>query len=191
MTTIERNHINSLSGLLIRIYRNFVVYTDSTNSEVKNLHFTQKREGDNKGQWGYYINEDIGTIAEFMSVNKFKKIIDLGAGAGILVHVLRALSFQAHGYEIEDTLIEISNKINSDVVILKKDILTLIKKDIKDYECIYFWEPFCSEELSKKFIKNLTNIMKKNQHILYKPASPYLIRLLENDKKMESLPNFG
>ena len=137
----------------------------------RQLNFKRNKEIYHKksnGQWGYYINPHFDQVVEYLNEKNLKKVIDLGAGEGHVIELLNDMGFQAKGYEIEDELIEqYHQKFNKDNII-KKDIMFLTTDDIKDFEVIYFYDPFRDLELKKNFLIYITNIVIPDQTIIYK-----------------------
>jgi 2-polyprenyl-3-methyl-5-hydroxy-6-metoxy-1,4-benzoquinol methylase len=183
-----------MTDLFGHIYRKFVVFGENSNDLLK-INYQPKHDGDNKGQFGYYPNSNVADILLFMKEYDLKTIMDLGAGAGILVHTLRRLGFKAYGMEIEDSLVEISNNIqgmnwDENSFVIKQDILTIASFDIQKYDCIYFWEPFYQRDLAKKFVENLSKSMKSGQYILYKRHGD-IFNFLDIDVTFKKLPMYG
>ncbi len=130
-----------------------------------NIDYTIKKNG----EFGYYPNDNIIPIIKYIEKNDIKSFLDLGSGCGIFLKVLNQFTnVKVMGYEIEKKLVDLSNLFQ--VPTLKKNIITLKKEDIQDYQVIYFWEPLYKKELAEKFANNLVNILSKDQIIIYKPS---------------------
>ena len=163
----------------------------------KSLHYTSKREGKNKGQFGYYFNSHLIDLLLFMWEYNLKSIVDLGAGVGHLIMILYEFGFSVGGYEIEKDLILEGIKIHQSHILenclKEKDILILTKIDLRQFEVIYFWEPFSDERLVKKFVDNLISRMKKNQYIAYRQSGRIgdeLIKYVEKGQ-LKRFPSIG
>jgi 2-polyprenyl-3-methyl-5-hydroxy-6-metoxy-1,4-benzoquinol methylase len=143
------------------------------------------------GQYKYYNNPYVLNLIKFLKLNNIKSFLDLGCGAGILFRILHIFNYELKlkGYEIEDNLIEICNRLNHTKPAVKKDILKLTIDDIKDYQVLYFWEPLCDRKLAEKFVTNLAKILQPNQIIVYYQSGSIGDFLVEN-KKIESMGNF-
>lgn len=143
------------------------------------------------GQYKYYNNINVLSLIKFLELNNIKSFLDLGCGAGILFKILNYYNnnLKLKGYEIEDNLIEICNKLNYYGSAVKKDILKLSIDDIKDYQVLYFWEPLYNTDLAKKFVTNLAKIIQPNQIIVYYQSGS-IGNYLEKNKKIEQLGIF-
>jgi len=133
------------------------------------------------GQWGYYLNVDIEKVIDYLNKNNLKTVVDLGAGEGHIVELLNEMGFQAKGYEIEDVLIENYNKEFGKGNVTKKDIMYLTVEDIKEFEVIYFYQPFKDIGLMDNFLTNLKNVMTNQTYIFQ--SDGYRKRNLEIFKK--------
>lgn len=182
---IQINNYNRSLDILIDFYKKLYQKYDKNGHYINDqIHYNPKREGKNKGQWGYYINYAIGELLYTLDALKAKSILDLGSGSGILLYYIYKYSIpriDIMGYEIEQRLITIANKIIPNKT-KKKNILTLRKSDIEKYDVIYFWEPLADRELAKKFVDNLTKIINKNQTIIYYPSGSILEHFYETKK---------
>jgi hypothetical protein len=136
---------------------------------IDDIAYTIKREGNNSGQFGYYFNSQIEPLLKIIDKYTITSIADLGAGYGLTSFILKNSGIASIGYEIEDRYVEFSKFLCEDMVI-KKDILTLKRDDIKRYGAVYFWEPLYLRELAEKFVNNLVEIMYKGQYIIYRPS---------------------
>jgi hypothetical protein len=155
-------------------YKNFV----NNNTQLKTLFNNSKQNG----EYGYYVSLDSSfkNLCKIVELLDIKKFCDLGAGSGIL---LKALIYfkqmrKIIGYENEKILVD--NSMNDYVKL--KDIFDLTITDLKDFECIYFWEPFKSDELANKFVNHLSKVTSKGQIIIYREAG-YIGKYLDKNKK--------
>ena len=143
------------------------------------------------GQYKYYNNTYVLNLIKFIKLNNIKSFLDLGCGAGILLKILHIFNYELKlkGYEIEDNLIEICNRLNYTKPAVKRDILKLTIDDIKDYQVLYFWEPLYDRKLAKKFVTNLAKILQPNQIIVYYQSGSIGDFLIQS-KKIEYMGNF-
>jgi len=176
------DRINRLSGtperdaLLTRVIRAMMeIIIGSYRYELganlpDNINYREKSKGPNKGQYGYYINnqvEDIIFAIERLNINK---TLDIGAGVGHVVAILRQLGFQIRGIENEPALFEKSRLITSNIFL--KDFFETTKGYMSYYDAFYFWEPVFDEKLAERFVKHLSEVVGKDTHILYKCSGP-------------------
>jgi len=159
-SSMIRNELDSL----IQLYRAF--RTKCMNGSITNKVDYQVKKN---GEYGYYPNTHIIPIIKYIEENDIKSILDLGSGSGIFLKLLNQYTnVEVMGYENEKKLVDLSNRFK--VPTLKKNIITLKKQDIQDYQVIYFWEPLYDNKLAQKFANNLVNILSKDQIIIYKGA---------------------
>ena len=174
-------------------------YLDNISLELDRLYKIlqpSKNEDNNSyivknGQYKYYNNSYVLNLIKFLEINNINSFLDLGCGAGILLRMVNLynINLKLKGYEIEDNLISICNKLNYKEPAIKKDILKLKVDDIKDYQVLYFWEPLYNKDLAKKFVTNLAKIIQPNQIIVYYQSGSISDYLIQN-KKIEFLGNF-
>lgn len=119
--------------------------------------------------YGYYINENFGAVVDYMIKKKKSSLVDLGAGAGHCLLLLHGMGYTVKGYEDDRMLIETHIKLRGNNI-EQKDIWNLTVEDIKDYQVIYFYQPFKSTVKMKKFIKLVLELKQKKQVVLYQPA---------------------
>lgn len=178
---IYKQAVNSTIVFLTNLYQSL---TRKPGHESDNVNYCRKENG----EWGYYISHNPFAIIYYMQQNNLKSIVDLGSGAGILLQILRGYGFSIKGFEIEDSLIKVATKLLGKNITHKKDILTLTEEDVKDSEVLYFWEPVAEDELAKKFVENLVNILSPTQTVLYY-SSGAIARYLESSPKMKRVEN--
>lgn len=156
--------------------------------EIKDICYRSKNTQDERnGEFGYFISypKIIAEIYLFMKVHSRLKFLELGAGLGVVMSVLKALLPEGmiHGYEIEDKLIKYALTDG----IWKKDILQLKPEDIAGYEVIYFWEPFSLRTKALAFAKLLEEVMSKGQIILYFPAADTMGEYFTKSKNFRNI----
>ncbi len=173
-TAAERDlidSINSANELAMQVY-----YGLKKDDEiVRNI----KYEGENKGQYGYYVSHCAGQLFVILHRMKIKSIIDLGCGAHILGNVLNhfgsrytrnsnlGIELNMEGYEIEEKLVKEANSMYFNQNVRRKDILKLESRDLNPYQAVYFWEPLADPKLAKQFVENLEKVMPPNKYIFY------------------------
>ena len=135
--------------------------------ELKGIIGTVKQQGENKHQYGYYISKNVGYAILAMLKYDVKKVVDLGAGQGHVVRLFNQFGFEAKGFEIEKKLIKHSSNSFS---LEHRDILKMRKSTLEPYDAVFFYEPFASDKLAKKFAYHLANVMKEGQYIFYDQA---------------------
>jgi hypothetical protein len=106
----------------------------------------------------YKIESMINFITTLIKKEKIK-FLDLG-----LIFKMLPSNYQCAGYEINKDLVELGCKMKLDIK--EKDILKLKKKDIKDFDVIFFYEPIVNLKNRDIFAKNLSKIIDK-QIIIY------------------------
>ena len=165
---------------VINMVNNMLIMFKNANAKDREKQKSRlyNNRGKGNGEWGYIINFHFGEVAAYMLENDFKTIIDLGAGVGHGIEILNLIGLEARGYENEDELIMENAKFfgkkltllggDESLTIRKKDIMSLTTNDIKEFEVIYFWQPFKDEILLNKFLINLFEIISPNQTILFK-----------------------
>lgn len=171
----------------------YAVYTNAylnskLSDDVKVLCYKIKREGDNKGQFGYYITRRISSIVKILNRYNLTSFVDLGCGSGHLVKFLHhTLNYKTKGVEIEQTLVNDAQSC----LIQQGDILDP-NLDIKKFEAIYFWEPFENRKLAEKFVDNLEEITHKGQYIIYLCSGTIGLHLNNSNKfrKLQSEEGF-
>jgi hypothetical protein len=160
MNIISR-YITATTKVLDRVYR----------AELRNtrLHIRKKPGGK---EWGYYINPDFGDVVQYMVENDLNSFIDLGAGAGHIMEIMRLAGYKVRGYENEPALIEeyeatfLAKHHNN--FLFEKDIMTLSTEDIRGFEVLYAWQPFRDLSLLNIFIDKTISIMTPDQVFLLK-----------------------
>lgn len=149
---------------------------------------------------GYYI----ATLVETLRKLEIKSLLDLGSGPGILLKVIYEVidynyynsklylynnsELKLGGIEYNQKYINIAKTIINtkilqksgfkNVLVKKGDITKIRRQTIKDFECMYAYEPLLSKTLAEKFAKNLYNIMGENQLFILRPAA-YMTDYLE------------
>lgn len=161
----EIDLINYTNALTRKIYFETVIGTNTTDPVY------QTKRGEREGEYGYYMSGFIRDLYVIMNRLKLTKLLDLGSGPMIGLMPLHNRGIICKGFEIEDNFINLANRLLYYNSCVKKDILKITKSDIKDYEVIFFYEPFCSKKLSKQFIQNLSKIVSKEQIIVYNQAN--------------------
>lgn len=166
------NWVNRANDLASRVYYGL---KEDKSKVVRNV----KREGENKGQYGYYISSWAGQLMILCQRLKITNVVDLGCGAHILGTVLNQLGnkyvcrggalteINMDGYEIEDELIEDAKRYTYYNRVQKRDILKLTTADLEKYQAVYFWEPLANPKLAKKFVDNLEKVIPKGKYIFY------------------------
>jgi len=140
--------------------------------ELKPLVHNQKREGINKGQWGFYgvYVQTVTTLAILMTRLNLKSIVDLGSGPGFVMYGIKYMVDKANvlGFEIEKELI--NHSVLGFGNIKYQDILKVTKKQLADRDCIFFYEPFYDRGLAKQFAQRLNKVCTSGQYIFYAQA---------------------
>lgn len=150
---------------------------------------------DGKRAWNYVPTKESSMIDIISLLIKLDitSFIDLGCGAGILLQILHDVhntypsmfnfkKLRLNGIELERKWINKSklllstnfvNKQNWDFqnkkIIKKGDITKIRKQSIKDFECIYVYEPLIDKENCKKFADNIFSIMSNKQILVLNP----------------------
>lgn len=155
----------------------------STNEFKKKINyitaFSQGEENkkDDKTNYGYYINHHMAPLIDLIKHLKIKSIFDLGIGCGMGLSALRYYfrqDLKIGGVDINKHAVEIARQILypyqyiNDAPIYNKDIFKLTASNIRNYKCLYFWDPFIGMEIINKFINHLSKIGHKNQFIIAK-----------------------
>jgi hypothetical protein len=154
----------------------------------------------NQGQYGYWNNRSVDTVAELALKYELSSILDLGSGPGIMLFLLKfidnnvgkRLFKKLKGYEIEPLFVKDGNNLffsrygEPGDVIEKKDILKITTRDLIGYEIVYFWEPLHERELAEKFVSNLSRSMIEGQYIFYY-QSGFIGEFLKYDPKFVPL----
>jgi len=132
------------------------------------------------GEYGYHINRYFGHVFSYMLEHNLNSIVDLGAGVGHGIEILKIFGYKVKGFENEDQLIQENanifgkkvgmNKFGS-VTIEKKDLRNLNKSDIEGFEIIYMWQPFKDKELLNSFLSKVINMIDSNQTILFRKSN--------------------
>jgi len=169
-TFSEQKIYDEVVSKSINILDNFYKKMCYDTEELRKISYTSKRTGKNKGQYGYFVTNGskASSLIKVIQELKIKSLCDLGAGAGILLQTLQQFSTceKIIGYEIEDSLITLSKKY-FDGRVIKKDLLKLTKRDLIEFDALYFWEPLESPELARKFVTQLEKSCKKGQYLIY------------------------
>lgn len=195
ITKKEQKQLNHLRGLLRYIFDLFATTARVFDmSKYIENNISKRKEGKNEGQWGFIQSPQIDNLILILNRLKIGSFIDLGSGCGILIATVKIYYqhiyndyIKVAGYEIEDDLV----KIGSYYGVIKKDILTLDKDDIKSFGALYFYEPLQSPTLAKEFVENLEPIMYSGQYIIYQPAGS-IYKYLNECKSLVYLGNhFG
>lgn len=150
------------------------------------LNTEKRKDNENKGQWGYYLSQDIEKFLFIIDKLKTKSIVDLGSGPGLLLKAILLYNhkIKVKGYEIEDVFIEDSQLLDLQNQIFKQDILQLETKDIINCDTIFFYEPVADPKLAKQFVNNLSKIVIKGQWIIYNRAG-YIGDNLDKNKRFK------
>lgn len=175
----EREQINNFGDSIVSFYEDAVI---PLIDKDRLIHY--KPKGKDNSEYGYYINQDFSRLAEILQVYKVKHLVDLGSGSGILLYVLSRYLYYTKftGYEIEETLINFSNLYlkSRRITTYKKDLLKLTKKDLENFDCLYFWEPIYNKDLAKVFVNRLVTSMYPGQLIIYKCSGSILTHLIDS-----------
>ena len=118
----------------------------------------------------YICNDYIGIVGSFMKKLGLNSVVDLGCGLAFGILCLeKEFNFKVGGYDInKDLLIGLDSERFKE-----KDILKLTTDDIKDYEVIYFYDPFITIYMKYKFIENLIKIMLPGQHVIMRDSGAW------------------
>jgi SAM-dependent methyltransferase len=165
-------YINTYIGVMLKFLTNLIKNVPKYN-KLEDINFHAKVSGDNRGQWGYFVSRDVYPLLKLLERYNISSLCDLGSGVGIFLRALRDFAWfnlNVTGFEIEPLFVEIANDY-FDVRTLKKNILLLKQEEIKEFEVLYIYEPFTSDEVRDNFFDNLLNIMVKGQLFFYKPAN--------------------
>jgi hypothetical protein len=157
--------------------RDFSIKMKKRDEKIFNSPKTQHNTTEEKrrGEFGYYIGNIDGLYCALKKLN-IGSFCDLGCGAGhIITFFNRYLGFRVRGYEIEDRFIEDHKDLieyNKEdyyhtPLVNKKDLNDLVAEDIRGFDAVYFWEPFCSKKKAENFAMRLIRTMSVNQYILY------------------------
>lgn len=183
----HKTKINDYNSTLTNLYK----AVRKPNSGENTLDYKVKLTGDNKGQFGYYVTEDVASIIGIMKAVKAKSILDLGSGPGLILKTIRTFTkFEVSGYDNERELVEIGNHILGYDTLKLKDILTVTTQDIGKFDVLYFWEPLRDRELCEKFVDNLSKVTVKDQYIIYKPAGS-IAEYLHKVERFEKVELYG
>lgn len=170
--------------VLNNLYRLMIGNIKQLYVRYKNIIYQVKT---NKQEYGYYMNENLFPVFEIFNSLNCKSLLDLGSGPGLMLKALKQVFNDCNfvGYDNEKIFVEDSKKLFYTNV-QQKNILTLKKEDVNDFEVLYFYEPFCTPYNLKnikceKFIKNLSKIMYVGQYIIYMPAGS-IRHYLDNPK---------
>lgn len=158
------------------------MYRAIAQKEPDNLHYTVKQNG----EFGYYISSHAAfPLIQLLKHFGVTSMLDLGAGAGVLLYVMNCIDQNIHlgGIENEKKLLQhaYSFGYSTAVEIWQGDILDLKPKDLNGFQSVYFWEPFKKEELAKQFADHLAKVLKKNTFVFYQPAGSIGNFLLQHD----------
>ena len=113
--------------------------------------------------WDYDINPHFNEVLQWMEDNDKTSILDLGAGLGDCLMAAKDVGHAVLGFENNPELLKDAPK-----EIIEKDILKIVKKNLKGYEVIYSWEPFKHPVKAKKFIEMVFKKLHKGQVLIYK-----------------------
>lgn len=199
--TKNETKVLSFATPTISYFRSLYCSLRPSNSKID---YKIKNEGENKGQFGYYISHSIGALYILMKRLKKITILDLGSGPGLINQIFHILEkydnknirilkdfqyerFKYTGFEIEDELVKIGVCNNNKIV--KKNILTIVKKDVENHEIIYFYEPFAHKKLAEQFVKNLEKVLIKDQIIIYHQVG-WIESFLRQSDKFKYVCNF-
>lgn len=184
-----RDPVN-INGKIIQAYEDLVLsmvggrYGNGT--EFNNLLYRPKYEH-NKGEFGYYSSAKcLNSIIDIINTFKIGSFKDLGCGLGIILKLLDSYNIvSVSGYDNEPLLIDFAkNKLGLGERVKEKNILTLESSDIIQ-DCLFFWDPFNDMKLSKKFIDNLSKIIKPEQYIIARGS--YVNEVLFSNKTFLSI----
>mgnify|MGYP001768811208 CR=1 FL=1 len=146
----------------------------SISPKTKKLLYRPK--GINESEYGYCLGNKFNVIYYLIHKFNIESICDLGSGLGIGLYALKYYTgVKVKGYDNEELFVNYANSININTEL--KDITKLIRKDIKSYQVLYFYEPIRNKEISKIFIDNLVKRMIKNQYIFYECAGSMIEHL--------------
>lgn len=152
----------------------FRAFLSGSQTLMKAISYTDRKinkdyyQPKNNGQYGYYMSnpEYLPIIFDRLGIDS---ILDLGSGPGLLLNALwhydPGRGMNVKGFEIEDHYVELGQYLLGENKIVKKDILTIKKKDILPYKVLYFWRPFCDYDLQRQFESNLLKIAQPGQFI--------------------------
>lgn len=122
----------------------------------------------NNISYGYYPNTYICTLIEILDYYNIKSLFDLGCGMGLLLKVINIFrkNINLGGVDINNTCIDLITRLIFSDSFRKCDIFNLTNHEIKDYECLYFWDPFCKIEEIRRFIKFFSSLKLKGKYII-------------------------
>jgi len=180
---ITKNILNNVIESLIINYNQLYLYD-------KNIY--KKKTGENIGQWGYYITNNLYELMYELQKNNINKVFDLGAGVGHLIMLLNSFGFKVRGIEIEQELVNRSKLLTNRIKL--NDVFNLTQNDMNKNEALYYWDLFYDKILIEKFIKHLETIMIKDQLIVFKRGTikKYLLnskffKLVSTDSEIPSI----
>lgn len=172
---IKRSNKYHLGYKLANIVENIIgnsinlLKTSESPLKVHDIFYTTK-QGENKGQFGYYSSASraIECLCEIVEFFKINHLYDLGSGIGILPYILcHAMqnNIQTTGYENEQRLIDLGKSLLH-YKSVEKDILKLKRADLKISGIIYFWEPMCAPKQRMIFLNNLIRNIREDHYIV-------------------------
>ena len=182
----DRDILEKMSAHYYDIYNHFVNHVDFAESNRLKA-ITGKIKAENDGeQFGYVLNPYVGILYVLLKRLGKNSLIDLGSGAGLLLAILNAYDkeLKLAGIEIEEELLVISDKLH--VNAYNKDLLYLQAADIRDYEVVYFWEPFHNSDPGIKFANNLIDCMYPGQILIMRPTGK-IINTLSTSKDLKPI----
>ena len=167
-TEKEYNDLDKEKSFFLGLVQN-VLRNEETHQRA-----TRRTECEKKSQWFYIPNSNIMTVFstlkrvydDFLRHSKRKdpsgnyhrpKMLELGSGLGIISRMGYNLGYKATGIEIDDDLLEKSNKMfgNTDYC----SLINFVKGDamkqatrIKNSDLIYFYSPFTRAK-AKQFLQ--------------------------------------
>jgi SAM-dependent methyltransferase len=113
-----------------------------------------------------YITHTLGIICERIKKENFigKKFLDIGCGVGNVCGVAEQMGLVAEGIELNPVLYGIAKQIYSTLNFYNVDIRDF--NNYYDYDIIYYYAPFCREELQKVLKTKVEDNMKLDAYVI-------------------------
>ena len=149
-----------------------------------------KKRYETDKEFGYWASESAaGSLTVLLNRLSIKKICDLGCGAAFVLKAMEAVDnfdIEYFGYDNEPELIKLANggSLWEEERFMLKDITILERGHLPNDGLIYFWEPIKEDNLCKKFIDNLADIMYPNQLVAFL-VSAYSSKHMKQNANME------
>lgn len=177
----EEQFVKTIIHNMVLLAREIIMaLTCGKNYEVRKLLI-----GTFEGQWNYIMSSNWGEVYVMLQRLKAQSVVDLGAGMGIGLFVMKTLmqtlghpTIEFYGYERYEELSEVANRLR--IMVNTKDIFKLTKKDLAKHDVLYMYEPAEDNQLAQKMVNHIADIMSPHQTLLYTPAGSMLSYLYKH-----------